>query len=65
MSAIVQSPKIHEIDPNINIILRTIHLNPLGVTKNECGEEHRPKDWRSPTVIDAYNHVIRQVVDDV
>jgi hypothetical protein len=65
MSAIVQSPEIHEIDPDIKIILRTIHLNPLGDTKNECGEEHRPKDWRSPTVIDAYNHVIRQVVDDV
>jgi hypothetical protein len=26
------------------LYLRTIHLNPLGVWKTECGAEHRPKE---------------------
>jgi hypothetical protein len=64
MSAIVQSPEIHGIHPDVKIYLRTIHLNPLGDWKTECGAEHRPKDWRSPTVIGGYNQVVKQVVKD-
>eukprot|EP00804_Cyclotella_cryptica_P021995 CCRYP_000927-RA/>CCRYP_000927-RA protein AED:0.04 eAED:0.04 QI:155/1/1/1/1/1/3/380/537 len=63
MSEIVKSPEIYSIDPNIKIYLRTIHLNPLGDLINDCGLERRPKDWRSPTVIDGYNLVVKGIVD--
>eukprot|EP00804_Cyclotella_cryptica_P024575 CCRYP_020214-RA/>CCRYP_020214-RA protein AED:0.07 eAED:0.07 QI:10/1/1/1/1/1/3/306/548 len=65
LSAIVQNPKIFDIDPNINIYLRTIHLNPLGDLISDCGVEQRPKDWRSPTVIDGYNLLVKEIVEGV
>lgn len=63
LSAIVQNPKIFDIDPKINIYLRTIHLNPLGDLISDCGVEKRPKDWRSPTVIDGYNLLVKEIVE--
>lgn len=65
LSAIVQDPKIFDIDPKINIYLRTIHLNPLGDLISDCGVEQRPKDWRSPTVIDGYNLLVKEIVEGV
>ena len=65
LAAIIKSPEIHSIDPNIELYFRTIHLNPLGDLISDCGPEKRPKDWRSPTVIDGYNHVIKLLVRDV
>lgn len=64
-SAILRSNEIFAIDPDIQIYMRTIHLNPLGNYHTYCGEDHRPKDWRSPTVIDGYNLVIQELVEDV
>ena len=65
LSDIVRSEEIYAIDPDIQIYLRTIHLNPLGNHHTHCGEEHRPIDWRSPTVLDGYNLVIQKLVEDV
>ena len=65
LSDIVRSEEIFAIDPDIQIYLRTIHLNPLGNHHTNCGEEHRPIDWRSPTVLDGYNLVIQKLVEDV
>eukprot|EP00804_Cyclotella_cryptica_P013958 CCRYP_002472-RA/>CCRYP_002472-RA protein AED:0.02 eAED:0.02 QI:20/1/1/1/1/1/2/566/489 len=63
LSGIAENPKIYDIDPNINIYLRTIHLNPLGDLISDCGVEQRPKDWRSPTVIDGYNLLVKEIVE--
>jgi hypothetical protein len=42
------------------LYFRSIHRLPIGDYIGQCG----PKDWRSPTVIDAYNHIIEKVVQD-
>eukprot|EP00980_Cylindrotheca_fusiformis_P022405 scaffold9278_cov170-Cylindrotheca_fusiformis.AAC.6 len=38
---------------------RSIHLNPIGEDTGSC----RPRDWRTPPVMDGYSHVIAQAIN--
>jgi len=63
MSNIVNNEKIFEIGKgDIRLILRNIHHNPIGDQIGKCNEDGRPTDWRSVTVVDGYNEVIKKVV---
>jgi hypothetical protein len=42
---------------DIGFHLRSIHYNPLGDTKSNCP----PDDWRSPSTIDGYNDIIKNL----
>jgi hypothetical protein len=50
-----------ESHPDIQIFMRSIHDNPLNIRTSFCP----PKDWRNPTVIDAYNKVIAKVCEQM
>ena len=45
--------------PDVQIFMRSLHYNPLNERTTSCP----PHDWRTPTVIDAYNEVIVKVCE--
>ena len=52
----------HFLGKGVDIFARTIHYNPLNaMISSYCP----PRDWRSPTVVDGYNAIIRQACHDI
>eukprot|EP00977_Amphora_coffeiformis_P016380 scaffold5075_cov174-Amphora_coffeaeformis.AAC.2 len=49
------------VSTRVPILLRSINYNPLGNIISACP----PSDWRNPAVIDGYNAIIRQVVQEM
>jgi hypothetical protein len=43
------------------VYMRSIHCNPIGDASGNCPVT----DWRSPTVMDSYSHLIKQAVAEV
>ena len=62
MSRIAQIFK--DTDINIQLYFRSIHRLPIGDSIGRCGNDQRPEDWRSPTVMDAYNYLVEKVASD-
>lgn len=62
LSRIAQIFKAGNID--VQFYFRSLHRLPIGDWVSMCGNDKRPWDWRSPTVIDGYNYVLEKVVAD-
>ena len=66
LSEIVGNEELYEFgDGDIEIYLRNVHLNPIGDLVSNCVDGRSPEDWRTPTVLNAYNHLIKTTVDNV
>jgi hypothetical protein len=61
MTSVVTNAEIFKINGDIELLLRSIHHNPIGDMIGAC----QPKDWRSPTVIDSYNYILEKLVLDM
>jgi len=57
----VMLQNLTESHPGVEIFMRSIHYNPLNIRISSCP----PKDWRNPTVIDAYTKVIAKVCEQM
>eukprot|EP00956_Cyclotella_meneghiniana_P021236 scaffold38337_cov55-Cyclotella_meneghiniana.AAC.1 len=67
MTAIASNESIYGLGNGVQIYLRNIYHIPLGERITYCGanKDSKSKDWRSHTVIDSYNYLIKRVVDEV
>jgi len=61
MTSVVTNEEIFKIDGEIKLYLRSIHHNPIKDMIGKC----QPTDWRSPTVIDSYNMILKKIVSNV
>jgi len=62
MSTIVKNETTSNIaNGTIKLYLRTIHLSPINDATGKC-KDGRPRDWRSPTVIEGYNYALKNIV---
>lgn len=66
LKAVIRNEELYEIgDGDIEIYLRNVHWNPIGDVHSECSAtDEAPKDWRSITLMDGYNYLIKSLVED-
>ncbi|KAL7519099.1 hypothetical protein ACHAWX_003896 [Stephanocyclus meneghinianus] len=63
ISKLVNNQEIYNIGRgDIKLFFRSFHHNPLGYRINDCAP--RPLDWRSPTVVDAYDYLVKEIVEE-